>query len=94
MAGDTATIVRNVEGLFQVGTTCGLTDGQLLERFASSRGADDEAAQAAFAALVGRHARMVIRTCRRVLGEDQAAEDAAQATFLVLARRPRSIRCK
>ena len=94
MAGDTATIFRNLEGLFQAGTTCGLTDGQLLERFASSRGADDEAAQAAFAALVDRHARMVFRTCRRVLGEDQAAEDAAQATFLVLARRPRSILCK
>ena len=94
MAGDTATIVRNVEGLFQAGTTCGLTDGQLLERFASSRGADDEAAQAAFTALVDRHAGMVIRTCRRILCEDQSAEDTAQATFLVLARQPRTIHRK
>src|SRR4051812_43088968 len=94
MVDDTATVLRNVEGLFQAGTTCGLTDGQLLERFASSRGADDEAAQAAFAALVDRHAGMAIRTFRRVLGAGQAEEDAAPATFLVLARQPRSILSK
>jgi RNA polymerase sigma factor (sigma-70 family) len=62
------------------------TDRQLLDNF-SSRG--DESA---FAALVGRHGPMVLRVCRRVLGHEQDAEDAFQATFLVLARNIPSIR--
>ena len=49
----------------------GLTDGELLERFASSRGVDDEVAQAAFTALVDRHGNMVLPdlsggTCARI----------------------------
>src|SRR4051794_217549 len=91
MASDTATILRNVEGLFAAGTTCGLTDGELLERFASSRGVDDEVAQAAFTALVDRHGNMVPRTCRRILCEDRSAEDTAQAALLGLARQARTI---
>jgi RNA polymerase sigma factor (sigma-70 family) len=62
------------------------TDRQLLDDFAQRR---DEAA---FAALVSRHGPMVLRVCRRVLGHEQDAEDAFQATFLVLAQHPRSIR--
>src|SRR5262245_9708604 len=64
----------------------GVPDAELLERFRSTRDA------AAFELLVYRHGPMVWATCRRVLGDVHAAEDAFQATFLALARRAGAIR--
>jgi RNA polymerase sigma factor (sigma-70 family) len=67
----------------------GLTDAQLLERFTSGH---DEPAELAFAALVERHGPMVLRVCQSVLKERHDAEDAFQASFLVLVRGAASIR--
>jgi RNA polymerase sigma factor (sigma-70 family) len=63
----------------------GLSDGQLLESYVRSR------EEPAFAALVQRHGPMVWGVCRRVLSSHQDAEDAFQATFLVLVRKAASI---
>jgi RNA polymerase sigma factor (sigma-70 family) len=79
------TLMRHIKGL-AADPARQQTDRQLLDDFAS-RG--DESA---FADLVGRHGAMVLRVCRRVLQHEQDAEDAFQATFLVLARNTASIR--
>src|SRR5262245_54612396 len=80
--------VRQFRTLFNLGTVGELADGQLLERFATERG---EAAELAFAALVERHGPMVLRVCRGVLGDTNDAQDAFQATFLVLVKRARRL---
>ena len=81
--------VRQVHRLFCLGTVGGLRDGELLDRFVSQR---DDDSEAAFEELMHRHGPMVLRVCRGVLRDPHDADDAFQATFLVLAHRARSIR--
>jgi RNA polymerase sigma factor (sigma-70 family) len=65
---------------------CWTSDAVLLQRYVHQR---DEAA---FAALVARHGNWVLRLCRRILGDAHAAEDAFQATFLILAQKAHSLK--
>ena len=73
--------LRYLHHLYGNREIAGLTDGQLLQRFAAER--DEEA----FTLLVRRHGAMVLGVCERLLNDPHEAEDAFQATFLVLARK-------
>ena len=81
---------RYLRTVFEVGALGSLADGALLERFMAGQGDEDSAA--AFAVLAERHGPMVLSVCRAAMGDPHDAEDAAQATFLILARRAGSIR--
>jgi RNA polymerase sigma factor (sigma-70 family) len=78
--------LRYLRDLFGDGTVIGLSDAQLLSRYAASRDG------AAFEALVARHGPMVLATCRAVLRREHDVEDAFQATFLILACKAGSVR--
>jgi RNA polymerase sigma factor (sigma-70 family) len=90
MSGGRIVAGRQLEQLFGAGAVGGLSDAELIERFAADD-VDDQAAAAAFEAIVARHGPMILKVCRMVLRDTHAAEDAFQATFLVLARRARSL---
>jgi RNA polymerase sigma factor (sigma-70 family) len=79
-------VLRHLRRLTDAQGVRDLTDGELLERF------HDRREEVAFAALVERHGPLVWGVCRRVLHDPHLAEDAFQATFLVLVRRAGSIR--
>src|SRR5262245_25304327 len=83
--GETVSVLAELRRVVLRSETAALGDGALLERFVRRR---DEAA---FEALVRRHGPMVLGVCRRVLGDVHEAEDAFQATFLVLLRRAGSV---
>ncbi len=89
-----ASALRHLRDVFTEGTSTGLSDSQLLERFARKHAQSIEAARAAetaFEVLVNRHGAMVWGVCRRVLGDVHEAEDAFQATFLLLVRKAGSL---
>jgi RNA polymerase sigma factor (sigma-70 family) len=79
-------VVEHIRNLAAPELTNDRTDQELLRDFSSRRD------QAAFTILVKRHASMVLGICHRVLNHAQDAEDAFQATFLLLARKPTAIR--
>jgi RNA polymerase sigma factor (sigma-70 family) len=81
-------MLHHLRKVAAVQTYRGLSDRELLERFASAR---DEAA---FTVLIERHGPMVLGVCRRALPNFHDAEDACQAAFLVLARKAASVRKK
>src|SRR5438270_140737 len=78
-------VVCQMRSVLAMRETEGLTEADLWERYVQER---DEAA---FETLVRRHGPMVLGVCRRILRNEQDAEDAFQATFLVLVRRAASI---
>jgi RNA polymerase sigma factor (sigma-70 family) len=84
-AAQATTVLRHIRELAGRDSTSRLSDPELLRRFMDSR---DEGA---FTALVKRHGGMVLGVCRRVLGNAHDAEDAFQATFLVLARKAHAL---
>jgi len=80
--------IEAIERLFHDGSVAGLSEAQLLERFAARRDG------AAFAALVERHGPMVLGVCRRFLRDPNDVDDAFQAVFLVLIRKASGLRRK
>src|SRR5262245_44312836 len=85
MAHELGTFFRRLRHVLASPATEGVSDGSLLERYRSRR---DESA---FAALLERHGPMVLGVCRRLLKNGPDADDAFQATFLVLLRKAGSI---
>jgi RNA polymerase sigma factor (sigma-70 family) len=87
--GRRAAVDRRLQTLWTVGIAGDADDRTLLSRYALSR---DDGSEEAFRVLVERHGPMVLRVCRQVIGDLQAAEEATQAVFLILARKAGSIR--
>jgi RNA polymerase sigma factor (sigma-70 family) len=84
---DTATLGGALRKVFdRVRGDAGRGDGELLTRYRAMRDQD------AFGSLVRRHGPMVLGVCRRILRDHHAADDAIQATFLVLARKADAVR--
>jgi RNA polymerase sigma factor (sigma-70 family) len=84
------TVGRDLNTLFAVGAVGDLSDADLLGRFVAGRG--EGASEAAFSVIVARHGPMVLGVCERVLRNRHAADDAFQATFLILARKASTVR--
>ena len=77
---------RQLDMLRVSGALSVLSDSQLLSRYADARDRGTEA-DAAFCELVHRHGPMVLGICRQILRQHHDADDAFQATFLVLVRK-------
>ncbi len=84
--GQLEAVVRHIRKLVARREDNPPTDKQLLARFAARR------EEAAFVTLMERHGPLVLGVCRRILRNEHDAEDAFQATFLVLARKATTVR--
>jgi hypothetical protein len=67
-------VLSQIESLFNSGSSAGVPDRQLLERFIARR---DDVAEAAFAALVARHGSMVLKVCRGILRDTLRAQSGS-----------------
>jgi RNA polymerase sigma factor (sigma-70 family) len=85
-SGPLAAVLGRVHGLFGSWNAEDLTDGQLLDAYVARHD------PGAFAVLLRRHGGLVLNVCRGVLHNEHDAEDAFQASFLILARKASSIR--
>jgi RNA polymerase sigma factor (sigma-70 family) len=84
-SGTTSPVIQLIRRIAGAPDAAHTTDGHLLDRFVTRREGE------AFAMLVRRHGAMVLGVCERVLANRHDAEDAFQATFLVLARSAGSV---
>jgi RNA polymerase sigma factor (sigma-70 family) len=82
--------IEEVHSLFHLGAMGSWADARLVAHFLSGQAG----AEVAFRVLLHRHGPMVLTACRRVLGDAHAAEDAFQATFLVLVQKAGSIQAR
>src|SRR5437588_477215 len=78
-------VVRHIRKLAGPAASAPTTDKELIERFAA------QCDEAAFEEIVRRHGPMVLGTCRKLLRDGHDAEDAFQATFLILVRRATAV---
>src|SRR4051812_42548038 len=78
-------VIERLRRLVLARETSNLSDEQLLESFVNLR------QELAFEAIVRRHGTMVMGVCKRILRDHHDAEDAFQATFLVLARKAAAV---
>ena len=85
-AGQLVEAVRQLRRIVEKDDVAGMPDADLVRRYVRQR---DEAA---FEVLVRRHGPLVLSVCRRVLRNSHDAEDAFQATFLVLVRKANTLR--
>jgi RNA polymerase sigma factor (sigma-70 family) len=88
------TVLRYLGALYREGALSGYSDGQLLERVTAPNDTNRTDAELAFATLLARHGQMVWRVCRSLVLDDHEAEDAFQATFLVLIRKAGTLRIR
>jgi RNA polymerase sigma factor (sigma-70 family) len=80
--------IQEIQTLYNCGAMGSWTDGQLLTEFLAGH----EGNEAALRVLIRRHGPMVLGVCRRILGEEHAAEDAFQNTFVILVKKAEFLR--
>jgi RNA polymerase sigma factor (sigma-70 family) len=88
MAARLNSLLRHIHGMVVPPGKDETCDAVLVNRFIAHRDGR------AFSALINRHGELVLHVCRRILSNSDDAEDAFQATFLVLARKAHSIRSR